>query len=138
MVLPSLPILKNLQEDFGLPIGDSNPVIEKQAARMVVIRRRKMKKHKLRKLRKVRKFEYRRIALKRKTLKEKTFQMELMDKIKVAEKFDPKAYVENLIITAKEENIQIRGKRPGFKFNPTFYDEKGERIRYNSHLRGKK
>lgn len=95
------------------------PKIEKQAARMIVIRRRKMKKHKLKKLRKRRKFEYRRVALKRKTLKEKLFQMKLGDQIKVAEKFDPKAYVDQILGKAKEEFIDTRPSwNPSIKRNP--------------------
>ena len=121
---PSLSIIPDKTDED--PRGP--PLTEKQAARMVVIRRKKMKKHKLRKLRKVRKFEYRRVALKRKTLKEKTFQMKLMDQIKQAEQFDPKAYVEYIINTAKEETVVVPKRIPGHKYNPSLYDEKGHRI----------
>ena len=89
-------------------LNPSEAIIEKHAARMIVIRRRMMKKHKLRKLRKRRKFEYRRIALKRKTLKERAFEMKLVAQIKEAESFDPKNYVENMIRKAKEEYVDLR------------------------------
>lgn len=105
------------------------PKIEKQAARMIVIRRRKMKKHKIKKLRKRRKFEYRRIALKRKTLKEKLFQMKLSDQIKEAEKFDPKTYVDEMIRKANEEFIDTRPPwNPSIKRNPAL-QENGKRIK---------
>lgn len=137
--LPSCLIVPTVKQDFWLPVENPDLAkLEKQAARMIVIRRRKMKKHKLRKLRKVRKFEYRRVALKRKTLKEKDFQMQLMAQIKEAGKFDAKTYVEEVIRIAKEEIVKPPRIHPGFKTNPTLYDEKGNRIKLNQHLFGKK
>lgn len=128
-------ILPLIKDDCPLSIENPDlPKVEKQAARMIVIRRRKMKKHKLRKLRKVRKFEYRRMALKRKTQKEKDFKMKLMTQMKEAEKFDAKSYVENLIRIAKEEIVEPPKTRLGFKRNPSLYDEKGNRILLNKHL----
>lgn len=136
---PASIILPFIKDNNPLSIENPElPKIEKQAARMIVIRRRKMKKHKLRKLRKVRKFEYRRMALKRKTQKEKDFRMKLMTQMKEAEKFDAKSYVENLIRIAKEEIVEPPKSYPGFKRNPLLYDEKGNRIILNQHLYGKK
>lgn len=125
--------------DISLPISSPDkPQLEKQAARMIVIRRRKMKKHKLKKLRKVRKFEYRRMALKRKTKKEKDFQMKLMEQVKEAEKFDAKSHVEGIIRVAKEDILKKRQPHPTFKRNPSLYDGNGNRILLNQHLCGRK
>lgn len=132
-------MIPHLIEDLPSTLGDpSLPKLEKQAARLVVIRRRKMKKHKLRKLRKVRKFEYIRVALKRKTQKEKEFQMKLMAQIKEAEKFNAKSYIEDIIRIAKEDLTVKKKHNPAFKRNPSLYDEDGNRLKLNLHLYGKK
>ena len=136
--LPTSAIVPIIKEDISLPASPDMPKMEKQAARMIVIRRRKMKKHKLRKLRKVRKFEYRRMALKRKTLREKEFQMKLMAQINEAEKFDAKSYVEEMIRISKEDLVEKRKPHPAFKRNPSLYDEDGNRILLNQHLYGRK
>jgi hypothetical protein len=137
--LPTSAILPFIKEDISLPITIPNmPQLEKQAARMIVIRRRKMKKHKLKKLRKVRKFEYRRMALKRKTKKEKEFQMQLSAQVKEAEKFDAKSYVEGIIRIAKEDLTVKRKPHPTHKKNPCLHDEDGRRIMLNQHLYGRK
>lgn len=128
-VLPSL--IVPIQEDplFNIEIGNPETTqIEKQAARMIVIRRRKMKKHKIKKLRKRNKFEYRRVALKRETLKEKMFQMNLLAQIKETERFDPKTYVEDIIRKSKEEFVDVRPPwNPSIKRNLAL-QENGKRI----------
>jgi hypothetical protein len=68
-------------------------LIQKQAARLIVIRRRKMKKHKLKKLRKKMKFEWAKVRQRREMRKEKAFQAVLIAQIKQAEKFDAEKYV---------------------------------------------
>ncbi|XP_076062550.1 uncharacterized protein LOC143037852 [Oratosquilla oratoria] len=89
------------------------PVIEKQAARLIVIRRKKMKKHKLRKLRKKMKFVWLKIIQKREYKKEKDFQAEQMAKIRKAEAFDAEEYVARFLQETKEKPIPKfwRGKR---------------------------
>jgi hypothetical protein len=136
--LPTPAILPFSKEDISLPTTSDIPQLEKQAARMIVIRRRKMKKHKLKKLRKVRKFEYRRMALKRKTKKEKEFQMQLSAQVKEAEKFDAKSYVEGIIRIAKEDLTVKRKPHPTHKKNPCLHDEDGKRIMFNQHMYGRK
>jgi len=54
---------------------------EIQAARLIVIRRKKMKKHKLRKLRKRMKYVWAKVRQKREMRKEKAFQAELMGQV---------------------------------------------------------
>lgn len=68
-------------------------LVQKQAARLIVIRRRKMKKHKLKKLRKRMKFEWAKVRQRREMRKEKAFQAGLIAQIKQAEKFDAEKYV---------------------------------------------
>ncbi|XP_063236169.1 uncharacterized protein LOC134538680 [Bacillus rossius redtenbacheri] len=79
----------------------------KQAARLVVIRRRKMKKHKLRKLRKRMKFEWAKVRQRREFKKEKVFQAELIAQIKEAEKFDAASYVAERL----EKATTVPGKK---------------------------
>ncbi|XP_058454605.1 uncharacterized protein LOC131432389 [Malaya genurostris] len=84
-----------------------------QAARLIVIRRRKMRKHKLKKLRKKMKFEWAKVRQRRELRKEKTFQAELIGQIKEAEKFSAEAYVANKLRQATETPIPRfwKGKR---------------------------
>lgn len=56
-------------------------VEEIQAARLIVIRRKKMKKHKLRKLRKRMKYVWAKVRQKREMKKEKIFQTELLGQV---------------------------------------------------------
>ncbi|XP_017781756.1 PREDICTED: uncharacterized protein LOC108566407 [Nicrophorus vespilloides] len=67
---------------------------EKLAARLIVIRRKKMKKHKLKKLRKRMKYEYAKIRQRRELKKEKAFQAVLIQQCKEAELFNAKKYVD--------------------------------------------
>lgn len=60
------------------PIEDVNEI---QAARLIVIRRKKMKKHKLRKLRKRMKYVWAKVRQKREMRKEKAFQAELLGQV---------------------------------------------------------
>ncbi|KAJ4440246.1 hypothetical protein ANN_08385 [Periplaneta americana] len=93
-----------------------NYVIEKQAARLIVIRRRKMKKHKLRKLRIRMKYEWAKVRQRREMRKEKAFQAKLIAQIKEAEKFDAKKYVEERLQKAHEMPLPRtwKGKRLPF------------------------
>jgi len=72
------------------PVADVNEI---QAARLIVIRRKKMKKHKLRKLRKRMKYVWAKVRQKRELRKEKVFQAELLAQVKEAEKFTATEYV---------------------------------------------
>uniref|UniRef100_A0A182ST98 DUF1713 domain-containing protein n=1 Tax=Anopheles maculatus TaxID=74869 RepID=A0A182ST98_9DIPT len=110
------------------PIGDNLAVIPslelptdttgkdengKQAARLIVIRRRKMRKHKLRKLRKRMKFEWLKIRQRRELKKEKLFQAELVGQIREAEKFSAEAYVASKLRQATDVPLPRfwKGKR---------------------------
>jgi hypothetical protein len=68
-------------------------LVQKQAARLIVIIRRKLKKQKLKKLRKRMKFEWAKVRQRREMRKEKAFQAGLIAQIKQAEKFDAEKYV---------------------------------------------
>ncbi|XP_076293080.1 uncharacterized protein LOC143215129 [Lasioglossum baleicum] len=80
-------------------------VMEKQAVRLIVIRRKKMKKHKRKKLRKRMKFQMETIRARRNLKKEKAFQEELLVSIKEAEAFNPKAYVQEKFDILLKERI---------------------------------
>lgn len=80
-------------------------VSEKQAARLIVIRRKKMKKHKLKKLRKKMKFERAKIRQNREIKKEKLFHAELLEKIKIAQSFDPAKYAAEKIARANKVEL---------------------------------
>lgn len=84
-----------------------------QAARLIVIRRRKMKKHKLQKLRKKMKFEWAKVRQRREMRKEKAFQAVLINQIKEAEKFSAENYVLEKIRQATEVPIPryYKGRR---------------------------
>lgn len=116
-----VPPVKPIQESnyepthyIEAPTRDS--VIEKQAARLIVIRRRKMKKHKLRKLRIRMKFEWAKVRQRREMRKEKAFQAGLIAQIKEAEKFDAVKFVEERLQKAHEVPLPRtwKGKRLPF------------------------
>ncbi|XP_049951322.1 uncharacterized protein LOC126458383 [Schistocerca serialis cubense] len=108
--LPACSVIDYLHEipvkDISVPtVGN---VTEKIAARLIVIRRRKMKKHKLRKLRKRMKFEWAKVRQRRELRKEKKFQAGLIKKIKIAESFDAKAFVAQKLAKAHAAKQTIK------------------------------
>lgn len=76
-----------------------------EAARMIVVRRRKMKKHKLKKLRRKMKFEWAKVRQRREMRKEKAFQAKLIAQIKDAEAFNAAKYVSDKLQEAKENPL---------------------------------
>ncbi|XP_068982739.1 uncharacterized protein [Bombus flavifrons] len=86
---------------FELPTTEN--MLEKLAVRLIVIRRKKMKKHKRRKLRKRMKFIWAKIRANRNIAKEKVFQAELIAKIKEAHMFNAKKYVEERLAILDKE-----------------------------------
>ena len=90
-------------EDRSVQLPPTENTIEKLATRMIVIRRQKMKKHKRRKMRKRLQFVMAKIRQRRSTIRENAFQAELIAKIKEAQMFDAKSYVnEKLTLLQKE------------------------------------
>lgn len=91
----------------------SAQVIEKQAVRLIVIRRKKMKKHKRRKLQKKMKFVWMKVKQKREYRKEKLFQATQMARIHKYAAFDAAKYVEDVLRRTKEKPIPRtwKGKR---------------------------
>nr|CAH7731727.1 unnamed protein product [Callosobruchus chinensis] len=87
------PVQERTIEAPALPSNN----LTKHAARLIVIRRKKMKKHKLRKLRKRMKFVWAKLRQRRELKKEKAFQAVLVQQIKVAEQFSPENYVNEKI-----------------------------------------
>ncbi|KAK9505566.1 hypothetical protein O3M35_009586 [Rhynocoris fuscipes] len=113
--IPFIPNLSYTENTIFNKIIEEEPtqIIEKQAARLIVIRRRKMKRHKLKKLRRKMKFEWAKVRQRRELKKEKLFQAELMGKIKETERFDPALYAAEKIKKANEVLLPKlwRGKR---------------------------
>lgn len=72
------------------------------------------------------------MALKRKTKKEKEFQMKLTSQIQEAEGFDARLYVDNIIRKATE-NLDKKGPVVSRRKtrNPMLVDEEGNEIRAN-------
>lgn len=81
---PCIP-LRIPKPTVSLPLID--PLVDNaneiQAARLIVIRRKKMKKHKLRKLRKRMKYVWAKVRQKREMRKEKAFQAELLGQVSI-------------------------------------------------------
>ncbi|XP_058806695.1 uncharacterized protein LOC131673051 [Phymastichus coffea] len=78
-------------------------IIEKKAERMIVIRRKKMKKHKKRKFLKRMKYVLRKQEQRRKAKEYKIFYANLQEMQRTAEEFDPKKYVaERLHLLTRE------------------------------------
>ncbi|GBM78949.1 hypothetical protein AVEN_40513-1 [Araneus ventricosus] len=98
-------IPKSINENFNtVKIIDPPPskrIIKKEAVRMILIRRRKMRKHKLKKLRKRMKFVFQKIKEKRQLRKEQEFRRELLSQVETAEKFDAKSYVDQVLHTIR-------------------------------------
>jgi len=112
---PMLPFMNFI--DCPIP---ENSGIEKQAARLIVIRRIKMNKHKLRKLRKRMKFRWDRVKTKRKTRREKAFLDAKLAQIREFERLDAKQFVDDCIRRAKEVPTPERWKDP---LMPAWYKE---------------
>lgn len=111
-------------------------VIEKQAARLIVIRRKKMKKHKRRKFLKKMKFVILKRKQKKKLLREREFQAELQEMLAKAEKFDPKEYVaEQLdILTRERLPTKWRGEVVPESMIMQFMKEKAEKKAHKQRL----
>lgn len=85
-----------VQQNFDLPSTeqtDQPKLTKKYESNMLIVRRKKMKKHKLKKLRKKMKFVYAKRNQRREWKKEKRFQDGLLSQIKEAEKFSAEDYV---------------------------------------------
>lgn len=91
-----------LNETHEIKTPTHNKTDKMEAARMIVIRRRKMKKHKLKKLRRKMKFEWAKVRQRREMRKEKAFQATLIAQIKEAEAFNAAQYVASKIQQANE------------------------------------
>lgn len=94
---------QNLDNLIGFdlpPIEGQNESIE--AARMIEIRRLKMKKHKRKKFLKKMKFVLAKIRLRRRMAKEKVFQASLLAQIRQAENFSAEQYVTDKLTRLKD------------------------------------
>ncbi|XP_017849032.1 uncharacterized protein LOC108604191 isoform X2 [Drosophila busckii] len=92
---------ERMGQTIAPPLDKSKPD-KMEAARLIVIRRRKMKKHKLKKLRRKMKFEWAKVRQRREMRKEKAFQAQLMSQIKTAEAFSAEQHVNEVLRDANE------------------------------------
>lgn len=129
--------IKRLPIQYDLPILEKSidlptngKIFEKQAVRLIVIRRKKMKKHKRKKLRKRMHFIWLKIRNKRNLKKEKLFQAELIDKIKQAQAFDARVYVKERLDILNKERIPrtFRGEILPAEMIKKFRDEKKAKL----------
>ncbi|XP_055696535.1 uncharacterized protein LOC129797729 [Lutzomyia longipalpis] len=94
-----------IRQEKEIKLPEAGTIVEKHAVRLIVIRRKKMKKHKLRKLRKKMKYEWAKVRQRREMRKEKAFRAEIFAQIKEAETFSAEKYVEEKIRKATEVPI---------------------------------
>lgn len=138
MIEKDLPSILNIMEKIE-PLGPQQPVEtpsaqvpEKQAARLIVIRRKKMKKHKLRKLRKKMRFVLLKRRQKREYKKEKLFQATQMAKVRKFESFDAVNYVRDVLQVTKIKPTPrtFKGKRlPEFLIKELMEKERLKKIK---------
>ncbi|XP_031832870.1 uncharacterized protein LOC116427080 [Nomia melanderi] len=117
--------------DKTLDLPSIENVSEKQAVRLIVIRRQKMKKHKKKKFRRKMKFKLETIRNRRNVAKEKAFQAELLVQIKKATAFDAKKYVQERLDILSKERIPrtYRGEILSKEMIKKFLEEDAERRR---------
>ncbi|KAM0737462.1 hypothetical protein ACS0PU_000555 [Formica fusca] len=116
-----LPIL---EKSIDLPTNGE--IFEKRAVRLIVIRHKKIKKHKRRKLRKKMRFIWAKLRHKRNVKREKAFQAELINKIIQAQAFDARVYVKERLNILNKEKIPrtFRGEILPAEMIKKFIDEK--------------
>ncbi|GFT43519.1 DUF1713 domain-containing protein [Nephila pilipes] len=122
-----------IDENFNqIKIIDPSPlerIVKRECVRMIRIRRRKMRKHKLKKLRKRMKFVFAKMKMKKELRKEQQFRVELLTQVEAADKFDAKAYVEDILRTLRNcpkpeteeelrERLRLRKKKN--RYNTSF------------------
>lgn len=112
-------------------------IIEKQAVRLIVIRRKKMKKHKRRKFLKKMKFILRKREQNKTIQKEKLFEAELNGIHQEALKFDAKEYVAERLKTLSKERLpnKWQGHVVSESMIRQFLKEKKEKEEHKHRLR---
>ncbi|CAG9790730.1 unnamed protein product [Diatraea saccharalis] len=93
------------KDEIGLPSLKQEEI---QAARLIVIRRKKMKKHQRRKLWKRMRHRWARIKKRRRQVKEKIFQNELLAMVKEANEFSAEQYVTQKLEKANHTPLPTR------------------------------
>ncbi|CAG9566405.1 unnamed protein product [Danaus chrysippus] len=104
-----LPLIDNewKKDEIGLPALEKE---EKHAVRLIVIRRRKMKKHQRNKLWKRMRHRWARVKKNRRIKKEKIFQNELFAMVKEANEFSAEQYVASKLEKANHTPLPTRWK----------------------------
>ncbi|CAH2269556.1 jg8301 [Pararge aegeria aegeria] len=93
------------KDEIGLPALQQE---EKQAVRLIVIRRKKMKKHQRHKLWKRMRYRWARVKKNRRIKKEKIFQNELLAMVKQANEFSAEQYVSGKLQKANHTPLPTR------------------------------
>lgn len=133
IVNQDLPILSEkvdpLVNNWEISNPNIHPVVRKEAARMIQIRRRKMKTHKRKKLKKRMRFLWQRLRFRREQRKENVFKEELYEQVKKTESFNAELYVADIlhrinnkphIETKEERQAKIRELIKENRSNVTF------------------
>ncbi|CAB3254027.1 unnamed protein product [Arctia plantaginis] len=102
-----LPLLDKewTKDEIGLPAIQQEEI---RAERLIVIRRKKMKKHQRKKLWKKMRHRWARVKQQRRQTKEKTFQNSLLAMIKTANDFQAEEYVANKLQKANHTPLPTR------------------------------
>ena len=90
-------IIEKKDENNGKIIEDPGIIIEKLAHRMIRLRKRKMKRHRRKRRWVKNRSFYQGIIIRKNKTKEIEFRMRLMEKIKNAENYDPKAFLQDYL-----------------------------------------
>lgn len=99
-----LPVVKDLPlSDKTIELPTNEGTHEKLAKSMILIRRKKIKKHKRKKLRKKMQFEWAKVRARRNIKKEKIFQTELIAMVEKVHEFNAKDYVANRLAELDKE-----------------------------------
>lgn len=123
-MLPCVIIRDKLDPARGVPevkdpVGPGRSQ-EKHAARLIIIRRKKMKKHKLRKLRKRMYYVWAKIRQRREARKEKAFIDEQLTRIDTSEDFKALEWVEDMLRRSSSDPADLIKSKPRLP-RPTRY-----------------
>ena len=137
LIVPEADSRKSILDPVATPVEISDPAptsvghAPKHAIRMVVIRRRKMRVHQRRKRRKKFYVRTRNIRLGKERARETKFRLTLIERIKLAKKFEAKEYVKEYLKDLNEVLIPqtFHGKRrPQFLIKELMEKERLEKL----------
>lgn len=104
----SAPVLEKTDPSKSVvPVTDPRQTVEYSlsSSRLIVIRRKKMNKHKLKKLRRRMYYEFLKIRMRREAKIEKAFQTELLSQIADAEAFNAEIWAKDILTRSQSSQI---------------------------------